>query len=47
MFSLLEAGARQSDPRLSVLESAAGVLRIPLEWLLRTGPETATVGGAR
>ncbi|WP_190195343.1 helix-turn-helix domain-containing protein, partial [Streptomyces minutiscleroticus] len=30
----LESGVRQVDPRLSVLENAARVLRIPLVWLL-------------
>ncbi|MGW0515558.1 helix-turn-helix transcriptional regulator [Streptomyces olivaceoviridis] len=39
----LELGDRQADPRLSVLEESARALRIPLEWLLRYGPETASV----
>lgn len=39
----LEGGQRQSDPRLSVLEDAARALRIPVEWLLRDGPERACV----
>ncbi|MER6688518.1 helix-turn-helix domain-containing protein [Streptomyces minutiscleroticus] len=36
----LESGVRQADPRLSVLENAARVLRIPLVWLL-SGPADA------
>ncbi|CAM5657984.1 MULTISPECIES: helix-turn-helix domain-containing protein [Streptomyces] len=39
----LELGERQADPRLSVLEESARALRIPLEWLLREGPETSSV----
>ncbi|MGW5498777.1 helix-turn-helix domain-containing protein [Streptomyces olivaceoviridis] len=38
-----ELGDRQADPRLSVLEESARALRMPLEWLLRDGPETASV----
>ncbi|MDN3060060.1 helix-turn-helix transcriptional regulator [Streptomyces sp. SRF1] len=37
----LELGDRQADPRLSVLEESARAPRIPLEWLLRDGPDTA------
>ncbi|GAB1340795.1 hypothetical protein ACE1SV_73850 [Streptomyces sp. E-15] len=40
---MLESGARQADPRLSVPENSARVLRIPLEWLLRDGPEAPSV----
>ncbi|MFF8732767.1 helix-turn-helix domain-containing protein [Streptomyces sp. NPDC015171] len=43
---MLESGERQADPRLSVLEDSARALRIPLEWLLRDGPETARMDAA-
>ncbi|MFI5867751.1 helix-turn-helix domain-containing protein [Streptomyces sp. NPDC051546] len=41
----LEGGQRQRDPRLSVLESAARVLQIPLELLLADGPAARCVDG--
>lgn len=36
----LEGGHRQADPRLSVLERAAEILRVPLEQLLTDAPST-------
>lgn len=36
----LEGGQRQSDPRLSLLQRAADVLRIPLERLLTDNPDS-------
>ena len=40
----LESGER-ADPRISVLETAARVLRIPLEWLLSDSPDSEFVDG--
>ncbi|MEW1616502.1 helix-turn-helix transcriptional regulator [Streptomyces sp. NPDC088744] len=42
----LEAGDRQADPRLSVLEDAARVLTVDLPALLTTGPEDECVDAA-
>ncbi|MFD0351927.1 helix-turn-helix domain-containing protein [Kitasatospora aburaviensis] len=39
----LEGGRRQSDPRLSVLESVAGALKIPLQSLLADAPTARCV----
>ncbi|MEV5905415.1 helix-turn-helix transcriptional regulator [Streptomyces sp. NPDC052127] len=42
----LESGLRQADPRVSVLEDAARVLRIELSWLLTDRTDTERVDAA-
>ncbi|MET8703654.1 helix-turn-helix transcriptional regulator [Kitasatospora sp. NPDC004723] len=39
----LEAEKRQQDPRLSVVERAARVLRIPMKWLIEDSPTVSCV----